>query len=132
MILIDKTRIAIFFKKSSTENVMSQILIAINAYELDVDNSNVARVLQWLLSSSISKLYQHLNQDIHCDNDQINFTLLHSFWCIKFRSEKKMNDQDNTDQKETETRFKKKAWLALIQIDIMIWKLSFENYWTLQ
>ncbi len=134
MILTDKTRIAIFFKKSSTESATSQILIATNVYELDVDNSDVARVLQWLLLSSMSKLYQRLSWNMHCDNDQTNFTLLHFSWCIEFRSEKKTNDQDNTDQKETEMRFrtKKRARLALIQIDVAIWKLSFENYWMLR
>ncbi len=122
MISTDKTRIAISFKKSSTENATSQILIVTDVYELDIDNSDVARILQWLLSSCMSKLYQHLSQDMHCDNDQTNFTLLHSFWFLKFRSEKKMNDQDNINQKETEMRFKikKRAWLALIQINVAI------------
>ena len=59
----------ISFKKSSIERATSQILIATDVYELDIDNSDVTRVLQWLLSSSISKLYQRLNQDMHCDND---------------------------------------------------------------
>ncbi len=92
MISTDKTRIAISFKKSSTESTTSWILIATNVYELDVDNFDVARVLQWLLSSSMSKLYQRLSQDMRCDNDQTNFTLLHSSWCIEFRSEKRTND----------------------------------------
>ncbi len=92
MILTDKTKIAISFKKLLTENAMSWILIAINAYELNIDNSDVVRILQWLLSSSMSKLYQHLSWDMRCDNNQINFTLLHSFWCIELKSEKKMND----------------------------------------
>ncbi len=46
MISIDKTKIVIFFKKSSTESATSWILIATNVYEFDVDNSDVARVLQ--------------------------------------------------------------------------------------
>ncbi len=61
MISINKTKIAIFFKKSLIENTTSWILIATNVYELNVDNFDVARVLQWLLSSSMSKLYQHLS-----------------------------------------------------------------------
>lgn len=46
MISTDKTKIAISFKKSSTDSATSQILIATDAYELDVDNSDIARVLQ--------------------------------------------------------------------------------------
>ncbi len=46
MISTDKTRIAISFKKSSTENATSQILIVTDVYELDIDNSDVARILQ--------------------------------------------------------------------------------------
>jgi len=46
MISTDKTKIMISFKKSSIERATSQILIATDVYELDVDNSDVTRVLQ--------------------------------------------------------------------------------------
>ncbi len=78
----------------------------------------------------MSKLYQRLSQDMHCDNDQTNFTLLHSSWCIELRSEKRTNDQNNTDQKETEMRSRtKKKSVTCIDSDqrrnikAELWKL---------
>ena len=57
MIFTDKIKLAINFKTFFAECVSSRILITTNAYKLDVNNSDVKRVMQWLLLSIMSKLY---------------------------------------------------------------------------
>lgn len=98
----DKTRIAARFRLPSEECVSPRILIATDAYGLGVDNPDVKRIVQWLLPSTIPKLYQRMGRAMRCGQGQAHFTLLHPPWCIGPRSGGKVGDLDNLGQVEGE------------------------------
>ena len=93
----DKERIAARFEMPSNQCKFPRILIATDAYGLGIDNPDVMRVTQWLLPSSMAKLYQRLGRALRCGRGQAHFTLLHPSWCMGPRSGSKMDEQDGYD-----------------------------------
>lgn len=78
----DKRDIAMRFSMPADQCLSPRILIATDAYGLGVDNPDVKRVVQWLLPSSIQKLYQRMGRAMRCGRGQAHFTLLHPPWCV--------------------------------------------------
>ena len=95
-----------------------RILIATNAYELKIDNKNVKRVVQRLMSQSMTKLYQRLKRTMRSDKKQTHFVFLHFVWCAdsiesfkqnlnihdttvnkNFEIEKKINNKKNANKR---------------------------------
>ena len=73
----DKERIAARFEMPSNKCKFPRILIAKDAYGLGIDNPDVMRVTQWLLPSSMAKLYQRVGRVLRCGRGQAHFILLH-------------------------------------------------------
>ena len=74
------------FELFSNECLNHQILIITKIYDLNVDNPNVKKIIQWLMLSSIWALYQKLGRVMCCEKEPVNFTLLHPIWCVNKKS----------------------------------------------
>ena len=98
MSMSDKQATAARFGLSSCQCTFSRILIATDAYGLGIDNPDVERVVQWLLPSSMQKLYQRLGRAMRCGKGQAHFTLLYSPCSVGPRSGPAANDDDEVNQ----------------------------------
>ena len=67
----DKQKTAARFGLSSAQCTFPRILTATDAYGLGIDNPDVKRVVQWLLPSSMQKLYQRLSRAMRCGQKQM-------------------------------------------------------------
>ena len=82
----DKECIAARFGLPSNECAYPRILIATDAYGLGIDNPDIARVWQWLIPTSLSKVYQRMGRALRCGVGQAHYTLLYQPWCVGPRS----------------------------------------------
>ena len=60
-------------------------MIVTKIYDLNIDNSNIKRVVQWLVSTFMIKLYQRMSRAMRCENEQIYFVWLYFVWCVEER-----------------------------------------------
>jgi superfamily II DNA helicase RecQ len=74
----DKRRLCHQFAKVTSECFAPRILIATDSYGLGIDNPDVQLVVQWLVPSSIQKLYQRMGRAMRFGRKQARFLFLHS------------------------------------------------------
>ena len=86
MAVYDKQRIAQHFGARSDNCPWPRIIVATDAYGLGIDNPDVKRVIQWLLPSSIQKVYQRMGRAMRCGQEQAHFIFLVPPWCLGPRS----------------------------------------------
>ena len=58
----DKSRIAAAFKVSGDKNIECAILVATNAYGMDIDNPDIKIVIQWDLATSVDIMIQRMGR----------------------------------------------------------------------
>ena len=74
----DKNRIQKKFKKSFVNCLNSRIFVCTKIYELRMNNKNIKKIVQLLISFSITKIYQRLRKINRKNVNQINFIFFYS------------------------------------------------------
>ena len=74
----DKNRIQKKFKKLFVNCLNSKILVCTKTYKLKINNKNIKKIVQLLISFSITKIYQRLKKINRKNVNQINFIFFYS------------------------------------------------------
>ena len=74
----DKNRIQKKLKKSFVNCLNSKIFVCTKIYKLRINNKNIKKIVQLLISFSITKIYQRLKKINRKNVNQINFIFFYS------------------------------------------------------
>ena len=55
---------------------------------MNVNNSNIQKIYQWLIFSSMTKMMQRMKRALRSKKKQTHFIFLYFSWCIKIRNER--------------------------------------------